>query len=136
MPQDDWGSCCENNLDSSTIKQHNKSPDFGDGLGHTQPGHGKDERYPVLFNTVTLQYSFNLDESTDVSNALLLLVFVRYRWSGILQEDMLFCGELPTRTTAQECPVLFMLIIDCSHRFKSLFQLFESLFEPIYLNII
>src|SRR4029434_1031119 len=29
--------------------------------------------------------------------------------------------------SAQECSVLFMLIIDCSHRFKSLFQLFESL---------
>ena len=73
-------------------------------------------------------FSIQLDESTDVSNAALLLVFVRYRWSGILQEDMLFCGELPTRTTAQECLVLFMLIIDCSNRFKSLF---ESLFGPI-----
>src|SRR4029434_928689 len=46
-------------------------------------------------------------------------------------QDMLFCGELPTRTTAQECLVLFMLIIYCSHRFKSLFQLFESLYYTI-----
>ncbi|KAM3878473.1 SCAN domain-containing protein 3-like [Diretmus argenteus] len=44
-----------------------------------------------------------LDESTDVSNAASLLVFVRYRWDSSLHEDMLFCGELPTRTTAQEC---------------------------------
>ena len=73
-------------------------------------------------------FSIQLDESTDVSKAALVLFFVRYHWSGILQEDMLFCGELPTRTTAQECSVLFMLIIDCSHRFKSLFQLFESLY--------
>ena len=96
-------------LDSATFKRHNKS---GDGLGNTEPGPGKDERYPAFFNT---------DEWTDVSNAALLLVFARYRWSAILQEDMLFCGELPTRTTAQECLVLFMLIIDCSNRFKSLF---------------
>ena len=41
------------------------------------------------------------DGSTDVSKAALVLFFVRYHWSGILQEDMLFCGELPTRTTAQ-----------------------------------
>ena len=46
-------------------------------------------------------FSIQLDESTDVSNAALLLFFVHYHWSGILQEDMLFCGELPTRTTAQ-----------------------------------
>src|SRR4029434_7586318 len=59
--------------------------------------------------------------------AALVLFFVRYHWSGILQESMVFCGELRTQTTAQECSVLFMLIIDCSHRFKSLFQLFESL---------
>ena len=76
-------------------------------------------------------FSIQLDESTDISKAALLLFFVRYRWSGILQEDMLCCGELPTRTTAQECLVLFMLIIDCSNRFKSLFELFESLFGPI-----
>ena len=44
-----------------------------------------------------------LDESTDVTNAALLLVFVRYRWDSSLHEDILFCGELPTRTTAQEC---------------------------------
>src|SRR4029434_3727081 len=68
------------------------------------------------------------DESTDVSKAALVLFFVRYHWSGILQEDMLFCAEPPTRTTAQERSVLFMLIIDCSHIFKSLFQLFESLY--------
>ena len=44
-----------------------------------------------------------VDKSTDVSNAALLLVFVRYSWGGTLQEDMLFCGDLPNRTTAQEC---------------------------------
>ena len=37
-------------------------------------------------------FSIQLDESTDVTNAALLLVFVRYYC--ILQEDMLFCGEL------------------------------------------
>ena len=78
-------------------------------------------------------FSIQLDESTDVSKAALVLFFVRYHWSGILQEDMLFCGELPTRTIAQEYLVLFMLIKDCTNRFKSLF---ESLFGPIYLNII
>uniref|UniRef100_A0A8C7ZJR2 Uncharacterized protein n=1 Tax=Oryzias sinensis TaxID=183150 RepID=A0A8C7ZJR2_9TELE len=48
-------------------------------------------------------FSLQLDESTDVTNAVLLLVFVRYRWDSSLQEDILFCGELPTRATAEEC---------------------------------
>ncbi|XP_077065697.1 SCAN domain-containing protein 3-like [Siphateles boraxobius] len=48
-------------------------------------------------------FSLQLDESTDVTNAALLLVFARYRWDSSLHEDILFCGELPTRTTAQEC---------------------------------
>ena len=45
-------------------------------------------------------FSIQLDESTDVSNAALLLVFVRYLWIGILQEDMLFCGA----TNSNHCP--------------------------------
>uniref|UniRef100_A0A8C7WPH8 HAT C-terminal dimerisation domain-containing protein n=1 Tax=Oryzias sinensis TaxID=183150 RepID=A0A8C7WPH8_9TELE len=48
-------------------------------------------------------FSLQLDESTDVTNAALLLVFVRYRWDSSLQEDILFCGELPTGATAEEC---------------------------------
>ena len=47
-------------------------------------------------------YSIQLDESTDISNAALLLVFVRYCADGKIHEDLLFCKELPTRTTASE----------------------------------
>ena len=43
VPQDDWGRCCGKTLDSTTFKRHSKLPDFGDGLGHTEPGPGKDE---------------------------------------------------------------------------------------------
>ena len=47
-------------------------------------------------------YFIQLDESTDVSNAALLLVFVRYCADGNIHDDLLFCKELPTRTTANE----------------------------------
>ena len=47
-------------------------------------------------------YSIQLDESTDVGNAALLLVFVRYCADGNIDDDLLFCKELPTRTTANE----------------------------------
>ena len=43
-------------------------------------------------------YSIQLDESTDVSNAALLFVFVRYCAEGNIHDDLLFCKELPTRT--------------------------------------
>uniref|UniRef100_A0A3B4YCD7 HAT C-terminal dimerisation domain-containing protein n=1 Tax=Seriola lalandi dorsalis TaxID=1841481 RepID=A0A3B4YCD7_SERLL len=41
-------------------------------------------------------FSLQMDEYMDVTNAALLLVFVRYRWDSSLHEDILFCGELPT----------------------------------------
>src|SRR4029434_1658156 len=50
----------EKTLDSTTFKRHSKSSDFGDSLGHTQPGPGNDDKQPVLFNTVTIQYSRGL----------------------------------------------------------------------------
>ena len=47
-------------------------------------------------------YSIQLGESTDVSNAALLLVFVRYCADGNIRDDLLFCKELSTRTSADE----------------------------------
>ena len=38
-------------------------------------------------------YSILLDESTDVSNAALLLVFVRYCADGNIRDDLLFCEK-------------------------------------------
>ncbi len=45
-------------------------------------------------------FAIQLDESTDISNAALLFVFVRYCMDSNLCEDLLFCKELPTRTAA------------------------------------
>ena len=49
-----------------------------------------------------LHYSIQLGESTDVSHAALLLVFVRYCADGNIRDDLLFCKELSTRTSADE----------------------------------
>lgn len=46
-------------------------------------------------------FAIQLDESTDVTT--LLLVFVHYRWDSSFNKDILFCGELPTCASAQEC---------------------------------
>ncbi len=45
-------------------------------------------------------FAIHLDDSMDISNAALLLVFVQYCMESNLSEDLLFCKELPTRTTA------------------------------------
>ena len=45
-------------------------------------------------------YAIQMDESTDVSNAALLFVFVRYCADGNIHDDLLCCKKLPTRTTA------------------------------------
>ena len=50
----------------------------------------------------TKYFAIQLDESTDCTNMAQLLVFVRYIDSTpAIVEDMLFCKELPERTTAQ-----------------------------------
>ena len=40
-------------------------------------------------------YFIHLDESTDVSNAVLLLVFVRYYADGNIHDDLLFAKNFP-----------------------------------------
>ena len=48
------------------------------------------------------QFSIQLDESTDISSAAQLIVLVRYPWEGEILEDLLFCEEVPGRTTGEE----------------------------------
>uniref|UniRef100_A0A8C6V644 Uncharacterized protein n=1 Tax=Naja naja TaxID=35670 RepID=A0A8C6V644_NAJNA len=47
-------------------------------------------------------YSIQLDESTDISNKVLLLCFVRVECEGELQEELLCSLNLPGRTTSSE----------------------------------
>nr|XP_006005906.1 PREDICTED: zinc finger BED domain-containing protein 5-like [Latimeria chalumnae] len=47
-------------------------------------------------------FALQLDESTDMAGLAHLLVYVRYIYEGAIQEDILFCQSLPTRTTAEE----------------------------------
>lgn len=47
------------------------------------------------------EYSLQLDETTDVANLSVLLVFVRYYYNGSIEEDMLLCKSLETNTTGE-----------------------------------
>ena len=47
-------------------------------------------------------FSFQLDESTDVSSCSQLLVFVRYINSGDIKDEFLFCSALETTTKADD----------------------------------
>ena len=48
------------------------------------------------------QFAMQIDDSTDVSNNAVLLIFIRYRGKENILEDMLTCEELTGRTTVQK----------------------------------
>ncbi|XP_065408084.1 zinc finger BED domain-containing protein 5-like [Chrysemys picta bellii] len=47
------------------------------------------------------EYSLQLDESAVVSGLTVLLVFVRYRFKNIIEEDLLLCESLQSNTTGE-----------------------------------
>uniref|UniRef100_A0A8C3RXN0 Uncharacterized protein n=1 Tax=Chelydra serpentina TaxID=8475 RepID=A0A8C3RXN0_CHESE len=47
-------------------------------------------------------YAIQLDESTDVANLAILLLFVCYVNEGMVEEDLLFCRPLEERTTGED----------------------------------
>ena len=55
-----------------------------------------------LLKRIKLNYfAIQLDESTDVANAAVLLVYVRYIFTNIVQEDVLFAKPLKPYTTGE-----------------------------------
>ncbi|XP_075962096.1 SCAN domain-containing protein 3-like [Anarhichas minor] len=95
--------CCEM-IGEAAAKKLLTIPLSNDTVSHRITDMASDIQHQLLERIKSSPfYSLHLDEYTDVTNAALLLVFVRYRWDSSLHEDILFCGELPTRVTAQEC---------------------------------
>ncbi|XP_025410381.1 zinc finger BED domain-containing protein 5-like [Sipha flava] len=45
------------------------------------------------------KFSLQLDESTDVAGLAVMMTFVRYEFSGIFHEDIMFCKPLPSSTS-------------------------------------
>uniref|UniRef100_K7F206 Uncharacterized protein n=1 Tax=Pelodiscus sinensis TaxID=13735 RepID=K7F206_PELSI len=54
-------------------------------------------------------FALQVDEITDIADAANLMCFVRYDYESSIQDDLLFCKPLPTRTTAAD---IFKLIND------------------------
>jgi hypothetical protein len=47
-------------------------------------------------------FSLQLDESTDIANLAILMVYVRYQYKDDLKEEYFFSTSLPTNTTSSE----------------------------------
>ncbi|XP_015365208.1 PREDICTED: zinc finger BED domain-containing protein 5-like [Diuraphis noxia] len=63
------------------------------------------ENVKIAIITVLKQseyFSLQLDESTDVAGEANLLVFVRFELNGNIEEEMLFCQSLSTKTTGED----------------------------------
>ena len=59
---------------------------------------------------ITKYFSLQLDESTDVGNLAILMVYVRFEYKDDLKEKYFFSASLPTNTTSSE---IFKIIIKC-----------------------
>uniref|UniRef100_A0A3P9LLJ5 HAT C-terminal dimerisation domain-containing protein n=1 Tax=Oryzias latipes TaxID=8090 RepID=A0A3P9LLJ5_ORYLA len=95
---------CREMIDEAAAKKLKTIPLSNDIVSHCIADMASDIEQQLLGRIRKSPFfSLQLDELTDVTNVSLLLVFVRYRWDSSLQEDILFCGELPTRATAEEC---------------------------------
>lgn len=62
----------------------------------------EDIRIQLIARLQQVKFAIQLDESTDISNAAHLLVYVRYCWDGEALEDFLFCKAMAGRTTGEE----------------------------------
>ncbi|VVC42107.1 Hypothetical protein CINCED_3A010039 [Cinara cedri] len=63
------------------------------------------ENVKIAIITVLKQseyFSLQLEESTDVAGQANLLAFVRFKLNGNIEEEMLFCQSLSTKTTGEE----------------------------------
>ena len=56
----------------------------------------------ILRNKEGIKFAIQLDESTDITNMAHLLVYVRYIYNNEINEDLLFCQQMNTRTTGMD----------------------------------
>uniref|UniRef100_UPI00358F7DBD ubiquitin carboxyl-terminal hydrolase 31-like n=1 Tax=Myxine glutinosa TaxID=7769 RepID=UPI00358F7DBD len=63
---------------------------------------GEDIEHQLYANLEANKFVIQLDESMDIAQKALILIFVRYRHGDDFMEDLLACDELQTKTTAAE----------------------------------
>uniref|UniRef100_UPI00358E9D27 SCAN domain-containing protein 3-like n=1 Tax=Myxine glutinosa TaxID=7769 RepID=UPI00358E9D27 len=63
---------------------------------------GEDIEHQLYANLEANKFVIQLDESMDIAQKALILIFVRYRHGDDFMEDLLACDERQTKTTAAE----------------------------------
>ena len=94
---------CREMIREAAAKKLMTIPLSNDTVSHSVLDMASDIQHELLERIKSSQFFSLQIESTDVTNAALLLGFVHYRWDSSLHEDILLCVELPTQATAQEC---------------------------------
>uniref|UniRef100_UPI00358E1FF3 protein FAM200A-like n=1 Tax=Myxine glutinosa TaxID=7769 RepID=UPI00358E1FF3 len=59
---------------------------------------GEDIEHQLYANLEANKFVIQLDESMDIAQKALILIFVRYRHGDDFMEDLLACDELQTKT--------------------------------------
>ena len=61
-----------------------------------------DQREQLILRVKGFNFAIQLDESTDITKMVNLLVYFRYIYNNGINEDLLFCQQLDKRTTGMD----------------------------------
>jgi hypothetical protein len=90
---------CETMCNAETVREMKKIPLSNDTVKRRIDDMATNIEQQVIERIkASPMYALQLDESTDVSAAALLLVFVRFIFEGAFHEELLFCKSLSERT--------------------------------------
>uniref|UniRef100_UPI00358E2D81 SCAN domain-containing protein 3-like n=1 Tax=Myxine glutinosa TaxID=7769 RepID=UPI00358E2D81 len=91
---------CREVLGETAASKISTNPLSADAIRRRIIDIGEDIEHQLYANQEANKFVIQLDESMDIAQKALILIFVRYRHGDDFMEDLLACDELQTKTAA------------------------------------